>query len=199
MEYVGKEPSSPPKLMGDIPTRLRSLKCIQGSQGRDDPVGEFVFFSLGPVYRFGGVDFCIPDKFGSETGKNFGIASLQFSRPIFSGLGPWNYILEAGYAEHFDEFGYYITGTNLVDSDLGKFWKVAATNVVIQDPIRLRQGGVIEKNPLVGITVYYVTGNHAHIEIEDASLGPARVVEKPPRSEMVEEAKAVLSAQKEAS
>ena len=159
---------------------------------------DYEVFTLAPTYVGCNVPFDIFAEYRAtmeQAGTPYSgpRLTLRFKEPIFSGLGDWNYMLEAmPRGNDFDMFTRFMTTQSVRVKESGAYWKVYKDTMLIMDPLDVDNKRVAETSSMP-IAAFIPTGNKC-MYVQDLMIThpPYTFKRTPPDSAVIAEAQVLL-------
>jgi hypothetical protein len=207
---MGWKPLLPEGISGVDRTNRIALHCddtLRAAGSWKEMTSDWMFFSVGCIYTYGGLDRDIVAEFTSRHGDpDCSVMRLQSIRPFFSGMCPpgWKAdphevenVLLATPLEYWEDLRTFIAQTGLVDRKRGRYAQPVAQELEIVDYLAVYNAIIAEpRPPTITITAFGIDGTHYHVGFAARTANPqdtAAVVHLPIRPETKRVGEAILA------
>lgn len=117
---------------GDVRREARPVKRIRTTDIRPY-LQDYTFFTLAPVYVYGGIACSILDHFEMEHGARDRVL-VDYQRVIIQGLGRWGQFVEGIANSSWDQFCHYVTSLGFYSQQRGLYWQIYSRILGLEDP-----------------------------------------------------------------
>jgi hypothetical protein len=140
---------------GDSPGGKDSVPAVR----RLSDFSDLKFFSLGPAYRFVGINFDILGEFRKLVGYEGPRVVLNFSKPVMTGLDDWDYIIEGVHEDAYPALVEFMQ-TQTVKRDSSKeYWEFRYTELLVHDPCGVDRNDLSDTDHKAILGVFLPSGS----------------------------------------
>jgi len=169
-------------------TRPRRKVQIKRAQSIEPYLEDYAFFTLAPLYVYGGIGHSLPDQFEIEAGERKRII-IDYQRTVIGGLGRWGSIIEGIEQTAWEPFCRFLFSCLFVDSGPRQIvWQIRAQHIEVEGT---RPSVLLDEHKLpVHLRVFLPDGNRGRLHVKGGL--PAKLWWGPPHPKMVEASSIIL-------
>ena len=159
-------------------------------------IGDFAFYTLGPVYHATNVGFDIVGNYGNLVGFKGPRVIIKLDKPVISNIGQWGYLLEGLPVSLMGQLKTFMSTQTALVADKKVFWCFEHYDISCLDPLGVDRNDIQTENDKVNITLFLPSGNTHRYTTSKSAQYPIELVQALPRQHVIVQGNAAMTASK---